>query len=122
MARDRKTKLLVSMPAKYEPDFEKRIDRRTVVGTALLSRLAAIMSDLGGTETLSHAKASLCKRAVWLEAVVESHEQNLANSQEVDLGAYTQSINSLLGIYRALGIERRQKPLRSLRDVMQGAA
>jgi hypothetical protein len=121
MARDRSSKLLVSMPAKYEPDFERRIDKRTVVGAALLERLNAIQSDLGGAETLSHAKSSLCKRAVWLEAVVESHEQNLANQQTVDLGSYTQAINSLLGLYRAIGIERRQKPLRSLRDVMSAA-
>ena len=122
MARDRGSKLIVSMPAKYEPDFERRIDKRTVVGAALLARLAAIQSDCGGAESMSHAKASLCKRAVWVEAMVESHEQNLANAQPIDAGAYTQLINSLLGLYRVLGIERRQKPLRTLRQVMDNAA
>ena len=122
MARDRSSKLIVSMPAKYEPDFERRIDKRTVVGAALLARLAAIQSDCGGVETLSHAKQSLCKRAVWIEAMIESHEQNLSNSLPIDAGSYTQLINSLLGIYRALGIERRQKPLRSLREIMDGKA
>jgi hypothetical protein len=60
---------------------------------------------------------------VWIEAMIESHEQNLANGQPIDAGAYTQLINSLLGIYRVLGIERRQKPNgRTLRDYQQDAA
>jgi hypothetical protein len=123
MARDRTSKLMVCMPARYEPDFERRLDKRTVVGSALLARLAQIQIDCGGAESMSHAKASLCKRAVWIEAMIESHEQNLANGQPIDAGAYTQLINSLLGIYRVLGIERRQKPNgRTLRDYQQDAA
>ena len=121
MARDRKSKLTVKMPANYEPDFERRVDKRTVVGTVLLERLAAIQSDCGGLEALSHAKGSLIKRAVWLECIVESHEQNLANQQPVDVGSYTQAINSLLGLYRVLGLERRLRPVRSLHDIMSPA-
>jgi hypothetical protein len=118
MPRDRSKKLVVSMPAKYEPDFERRLDKRTVVGAALLQRLNTIASELGGADSLSHIKMSLVKRAIWLEAVVESHEQNLANHQEIDLGAYVQALNGLVGLYRTLGIERRQRPVRALREVM----
>jgi hypothetical protein len=118
MARDDNKKLTVVMPADYEPDFEKRLDRRTVIGTALMERLGALHSDLGGLEGLSHVKQSLCKRAVWLEVVVESHEQHLANGVAVDVGAYTQALNTLLGVYRVLGVERRAKPVRRLREHM----
>jgi hypothetical protein len=121
VARDRSNKLTLAMPAKYEPDFERRIDKRTAVGTALLQRLAAIQSDLGGVEGLSYAKQSLAKRAVWVEATVEAFEQSLANAQPIDLGAYTQAINSLLGLWRVLGVERRTRSVRSLRDVMSAS-
>ena len=122
MSRDRSSKLTVSMPARYEPDFERRIDKRTAVGSALIARLNTMQSDLGGPDSLSHAKQSLIKRAVWLEAVVESLEQNLSNGQPVDLGGYTQAINSLLGLYRTLGLERLQRPVKSLRQIMDGTS
>ena len=42
--------------------------------------------------------------------LVESHELKLATGEPIDVGAYTQGINSMLGVYRLLGLERRQKP------------
>jgi hypothetical protein len=53
-----------------------------------------------------------------LELVVEHAEQRLATGQEVDVGRHTQAVNALVGLYRVIGLERRQRPLRSLREVM----
>jgi len=48
---------------------------------------------------------------------VETYEQNLAKDVSIDLGAYTQAINSLLGLYRLLGLERKARKARSLHEV-----
>jgi len=57
---------------------------------------------------------------VWLEAIIEHSEQRLAAGEAIDLGGHTQAINSLLGLYRLLGTERRLRPSRTLREVMNG--
>lgn len=122
MKRQRSERLLQSLPDKYTPDFVEALDRRTVVGRAITDRIAAWESDLGGADSLSHARRSLIRRAVWMEALAESHELHLAAGREIDVGAYSQAINSLLGVYRLLGIDRKARPVKRLRDALEPGA
>ena len=122
MARGTSTKLLATLPDNYSSDWLARLDKRTKIARAVLERIGALESDAGGAETLSHARRSLIRRAVWIEALCEGYELRLAAGEMIDVGALTQLTNSLLGLYRVLGVERRQKPARSLRAVMSGAA
>lgn len=125
MARERKPRVrknrdrsseraLRTLPAKYEPDFLERLDARMAIAQTIRARVAAIESDMGGAETLSHARRSLARRAAWLEAIIESDEQRLAFGAQIDVGVHAQALNSLLGIFRHLGLDRRQKPVRRL--------
>ena len=120
--RDSSTKTMASIPDRYSPDFAERLDGRTSIAKAILGRIEAIESDLGGADMLSHARRSLIRRVVWLEAIIEHSEQKLAAGEGIDLGGHTQAINSLLGLYRLLGLERRARPTRTLREVMAGDA
>ena len=95
-----------------------KLDKRTKVAKAIMQRIAALTSDAGGVDRLSHARMSLIRRAAFLEAICESHELQLAGGQEINVGAYTQSLNSLLGLYRLLGIERVARSVQSLREHM----
>lgn len=121
MARGVSEKLLATLPEKYRPGFVDEIDRRTVLGRAVSERLAALETDQGGAEAMSHARKSLVRRAVWLEILVESHEVKFADGEGLDVGAYTQALNTLLGVYRALGVERRRKPVKGLRAALEPA-
>ena len=56
-----------------------------------------------------------------LECICEAHEIKLAVGQTIDVGAYTQSLNSMLGLYRLLGIERVARPVRTLREHMDSS-
>jgi hypothetical protein len=118
MARTAKEKRLATIPSTYIPNFVERLDGRSLLATVIPERIAAIESDLGGPEGLSYARRSLVRRVVWLEAVVETFEQNLASDRITDLGAYTQSINSLLGLYRLLGLERKARATYTRRELM----
>jgi hypothetical protein len=115
----RSTKIMASIPDKYSPDFAERLDKRTNIAKAICGRIETIETDMGGAEVLSYARRSLVRRVVWLEAIIEHTEQQLAAGKGVDLGGHTQAINSLLGLYRLLGLERRARPVERLRDVMQ---
>jgi hypothetical protein len=119
---DKSPKLLATIPDKYSPDFADRLDGRTLIAKAIRERIEAIESDMGGADSLSHARRSLVRRVVWLEAIVEHSEQKLAAGEGIDLGGHTQAINALIGLYRLLGLERRQRPARTLREVMRGDA
>lgn len=118
MARGKSVRLLASIPEKYAPDFMDRLDKRTVLGRSVLERYGAVMSDLGGEETLSTVKRSLVRRFTWFEVMLEGIECRAAAGEDIDIGSWTQLTNSWLGIARMLGLERVQRPVESLHDVM----
>lgn len=122
MARGRSTKLLATLPDSYTSNWVDKLDKRTVLARAVLARIGALESDAGGAESLSAARRSLIRHAAWLDAIVESYEMKLAAGEQVDVGGFTQALNSLLGLFRLLGLERRTKRGPTLREVMQGAA
>ena len=122
MARGKSTKLLGTLPDSYAADWLDRLDKRTKIARAVLARIGELGSDAGGAESLSAARRSLIRHAAWLDAIVESYEMRLASGAEIDVGGHTQALNSLLGLYRLLGLERRQRPARTLRDVMDAPA
>jgi len=110
VARGVSTKLLTTLPEKYSAGWLERIDKRTKVWQAVQTRIQALEDDAGGSESLSHAKRSLIRRAVFLELLTETQEMRFTAGQPVDTGAYTQAFNSMLGAYRLLGVERRPRP------------
>ncbi len=121
MSRGTSTKLLATLPDKYSSDWMTRLDKRTRIARAVLDRIAALETDAGGAAALSHARQSLIRRAVWIEALIEGHELRLAGGEAIDIGALTQLTNTLLGLYRVIGLERRTKPVRSLHEVMNAS-
>jgi hypothetical protein len=117
MARERK--LSASLPENYAPNFMTQLDMRTVLGRAVRERHDAILTDLGGAESLSTIKLSLVRRFVWFEAMIEGMECRAAASEPIDVGCWTQLVNSWLGIARILGLERRPKRLPSVQEYLK---
>jgi hypothetical protein len=122
MARGTSTKLLATLPDGYSSNWMNRLDKRTKVARAVLDRIACLESDAGGEAAITHAKRSLIRRAAFIEALCEGQELKLIRGQEIDAGALTQLTNTLLGIYRLLGLDRKQRSVRSLRQHLEGAA
>jgi hypothetical protein len=122
MSRGKSEKLLAALPADYSADWLERFDKRTKVWRAANDREQALVSDAGGAENLSHAKRSLIRRAVFLELLAETQEMRFTAGEPLDIGAYTQAFNSMLGAYRVLGLERQAKPAESLDSYMARVA
>lgn len=120
MTRGLSTKLLTKLPEEYSAGWLERVDKRTKIWRAILPRIQQLEEDAGGADALSHAKRSLCRRAAFLELLCETQELRFTAGEPADVGAYTQAFNSMVGAYRMLGVERRQRPARTLRDVMRG--
>jgi hypothetical protein len=118
VARGKSEKLLTALPADYSADWLERFDKRTKVWRAANDREQALISDAGGDEALSHARRSLIRRAVFLELLAETQEMRFTSGEPLDIGAYTQAFNSMLGAYRVLGLERKAKTTEKLHDLV----
>src|SRR5580698_5764147 len=103
MSRDSSTRVMATIPISFTPDFVDDLDGRTVIARAIRGRVDSIESDMGGSESLSHARRSLVRRVVWLEAIIEHSEQRLASGEAIDLGGHTQAVNTLVGLYKVIG-------------------
>lgn len=102
------------LPSRYDERFTEQLDGRFRIAREVRGRLAAVHADLGGEESLSYLQRSLAKRYVWLELHHEADEALIARGQTVDIGKHTQRLNSLIGLARTLGIERRPKVIKGL--------
>lgn len=110
------------IPGDYSPDWLEKLDGRTRLAQAVQQRYTALAADLGGHDRLSYQRRSLAKRVIWLEATVEQAEAAIARGEEVDLGALTQRINSMIGLYKTLGLDRVAKDVPNLRDYLKAKA
>jgi len=115
---------LDAIPEKFAANYLHQLDGRTAVAGEMRHRWQQITADLGGEGCLSYPQRSLVERALWIEFWIAQQERDLAEGRadSFDAGRWTQATNSLLGLYRTLGIERRAKDATSLTDYIAGRA
>ena len=107
------------LPERYSEDWLAKLDGRTAIARVIRDRLEDLQTDLGGRDQLSYQQRSLAKRAIWMEAVIEQQEIALSRGEPVDQGKLTQAVNSLIGLLKTLGLERKARDIPSLRDYME---
>ncbi len=106
------------LPSKYERGFLKGLDRRTQIYARLTAIHDEIVDDLGGKDGLSHTKLALIERFVFLEAVIQKMELDMAKSKTLngeELNRWIQGLNSMTGLAKTIGLERRQRAV-NVRD------
>ena len=101
-----RSELLRVLPAKYDESFASVLDGRCRIARTVRDPLQALVDDLGGESALSHQQKSLCRRAIWLEIVLESEELGIGVGRGVDGALHAQLLSGLVGVYRLLGIRR----------------
>jgi hypothetical protein len=77
------------------------------------------VADAGGRDMLSEARYALCKRAAALECELERWEAKLSQGIEVDLDKYGRASSHLRRILESLGLERKQRDVLSLGEVLR---
>lgn len=105
------------IPAAYSADWLERLDGRTRIAQAVNQRYQALTSDLGND--LSYQRRSLCKQVVWVEAVIEQQHAALARGEEIDHGRLTNYINTLIGLLKTVGLDRKAKDVPDLHEYLQ---
>lgn len=110
------------IPAKYAPGWLDQLDGRYAISKEVRSRFEALTEDLGGLDALSYQKRSIAERCVWLECFLAAQERSLAEGGKLDVGQWVQANNSLLGLYRALGLSRVARKTESLSEYARRVA
>lgn len=101
-------------PKKYEVGFLAKLDKRTEVFALLKNAFDEITSDMGGAENLSHTQICLAERFTFLEFVLRGLEQQIAENPKessIILSRWVQGLNSLTGLSRLIGLERRARKI-----------
>lgn len=107
------------IPASYSENWVSKLDGRTSLARIIQDRLTTLQNDLGGPDQLSYQQRSLCRRAIWMEAVIEQQEIALSKGEEIDQGKLTQATNTLIGLFRHLGLERKARDVPSLSEYIE---
>ena len=116
-----------ALPARYSqgqriPTW--KLDWRSPIGIKVMGELLTLATDLGGWDTLSRQRQILVERATFLHLKINEYESALLIGEKppFDAGTYSNKVNVLLGHLRALGLDRVAKPVRNLREIMDGKA
>ena len=110
------------LPERYSEDWLAKLDGRTAIARVIRDRLEDLQTDLGGRDQLSYQQRSLTKRAVWMECIIEQQEIALSRGEAVDQGKLTQAVNSLIGLLKTLGLERKAKDVPTLQQYLASRA
>lgn len=92
------------MPARFEPQFWQDADGRCAIVKEIKRRVEMLIRD---AEVDSYQKKLLCQRAVFVTIQLETMERTAVEQGKLDPGVYTQMVNSLVGLLKSLGLERK---------------
>ena len=99
-----------TLPIKFKAGFLAALDGRTDLAKVLRENYDNIVSDIGGTSEIGHVKGALIERFVWLEGILQSIEFEMVSGQASkteSIGRWIQAVNSLSGLAKVLGVERK---------------
>ena len=84
-------------------------DRRTKAHKFLAANRAELLVDLGGEGNLSYQQRSLVTRAILLEARINLVEHRMLSGEDELEGSYSVLLNTLINLYKTLGIQRQAR-------------
>ena len=105
------------LPSKYSAGFLRQFDQRTETYALLTKAFVEVLEDMGGIEKLSHVQICMAERFVFLEFVIRSIEIRIAENPEKSdqlISRWVVRVNSLSGLGKKIGLERRAKKISSL--------
>ncbi len=97
-----------TMPGRFEPRSGRTATSVVPQSGQCWPRWRRLKADAGCD---SAQKKLLAERAAFVACQLETAEVNAVEGGKMDVGAYVQAVNCLLGLLRALGLNRQTKQL-----------
>jgi hypothetical protein len=116
----REVKLLTFMPPQFAGLVRACEQANTPLACAFLERYAEVMNDVGDAEQVAVTKRSEARDFAALDILIEVMISDAVAGKLIDIGGLTQAMNTKGGKARVLGLERKPKRVRTLREVMNG--
>lgn len=124
------SELPTHLPARYDRGFAWQLHGSCKVARQVARDLFEQWQALGGVDGLSPQELTIVERVVFIRRRVLAYESALLFNEArrtdqaekavpMTHGEYSNHVNVLLGLLKSLGINRRQRPVRSLREVME---
>lgn len=105
------------LPRKYSEGALARLDRRYREPKMLFAAIEQMKAD-HGDEPLSFVKLRVIQRTAHLDALLIAQEARLAKGDSIDVSQYLANAQVFLRFASTIGLERRARTVRSLRDVL----
>ena len=118
MAKRTKQKEL-KVPNSFTPKFIEDLDHRYGIAKVLRQRYEVLCDDCQANST---QRDMLARRAVFMGVCLETQEHEAIETGELDVGKYTQMVNSLIGLLRTLGLEKKVKKAEDLNEYLKARA
>jgi hypothetical protein len=106
------------LPRTFCPRFWESSDARISAVKIIKKRYERLKQDAGGDE--SYQRDLLIQRAAFMSILIETQEVEASEGQSFDLGVYTQATNTLMGLLKTLGLEKRIKSVADLKSYLAG--
>jgi hypothetical protein len=97
-------KLPARVPKRFLPRFWENADQRQVAIREIKRRYALLRKDAGAD---SFQRDLLAQRAIFISVQLETMEVEASEGGDFNSGHYTQMVNALTGLLKALGLEKR---------------
>jgi hypothetical protein len=110
-------KKVITLRNRFVPAFWSEADGRSTIVREIRRRVDVLVADCGAD---SEQKRCLCQRAVFIALQLETMERTATEKGRLDLGVYTQASNALLGLLKALGLDRKAKGVHDLKSYVNG--
>lgn len=112
---ERRAKRPATLPARFEPRFLDKADKRQAVIKEIRRRLVRLTEDSGADS--SYQRTLLAQEAVFVAVQLETmRTAALEGRPGYDPGVYTQMVNCLQGLLTKLGLDRHAKQVETLAD------
>jgi hypothetical protein len=108
----------IELPNRFTPQFWQDADGRCSIIKEIKRRYELLVTDAGAD---SFQKNLLAQRAVFVSVQLETMERLAVEKGKLDAGVYTQMTNSLMGLLKSLGLERKVQAV-GLRAYMKDRA
>lgn len=112
-------KKAITLRGSFVPQFWDEADGRSAVVKEIKRRVDELREHAGAD---SAQKRMLCERAVFIGLQLETMERTATEQGKLDLGVYTQASNALLGLLKALGLDRKVKSVHDLKSYLKEKA
>jgi len=115
---------MMDVPNKYEKGFIEKLDRRLHAAKFLRATYQEVVDDMGGEDSLSVMQRILAEKFSFLSFWLQNLELQVAKEPESKnanelYGRWVQGLNSLVGLSKNLGLERRTKKIESLQSYVK---